>query len=262
MAGTDDLDGIVTSEQFLERLRQVRHCRGRCFLDENIALLGVLERVQNQVNRILERHQEACHVRVSDGQRLTALQLIDEQRDHRTTGCHDVTVAGCANHRACRRNHPRFGNHQLFSHGLGNAHGIDWVYCFVGTEYDNALHARSNSRIQNVLGTHDVGTHGFHRVKLAGRHLLQGGGVEDVIHPHHRLIQAVAITHVTDVELHLVIRQGNAHIFLLLLVTAEYTNLFYISIQKTLQHRMAKRARTARDHQNLIIEHNYLPKPD
>ncbi|MNS39155.1 hypothetical protein D3C86_695790 [compost metagenome] len=86
--------------------------------------------------------------------------------------------------------------------------------------------------------------------------------MENVIHPHHRLIKAIAITYVTDVELHFVIRQSNAHIFLLFLVTAEYANLFYVGIQKTLQHRMAKRARTARDHQNFIIEHNDLPKPD
>ncbi|MNE33842.1 hypothetical protein D3C80_1275360 [compost metagenome] len=221
MAGADHFYRVFPLEQLLECFCQVCDGRRWRFLHEDVALLGIFECVQHQVDGVFQRHEEARHVRVGHRQLVTGLELVDEQRYHRATRSHHVAVTGRTNHRALLRDHPRLGDHELFGHGLGNAHCIDRVHRLVGTEYHHALHAVGNGRVQHVLGADDIGLDRFHGVELAGRYLLERCGMEDVVDPDHRLGNTLIVAHVADVELHLVITQGDTHVFLLLLVTAE-----------------------------------------
>ena len=45
-----------------------------------VARPGVEEGVIDEINRLLQRHQETGHQRLGQRQRLTGLQLLDEQR--------------------------------------------------------------------------------------------------------------------------------------------------------------------------------------
>ena len=53
------------------------------------------------------------------------------------------------------------------------------------------------------------------------RHQRECGRMEHVVDPFHRLIYAVVISDITDMELEPRIVQGDAHFFLFLLVSAE-----------------------------------------
>ena len=69
MAGADDRDRVVLAEDLLQRLGEVADGRGRRLLDEDVALLAVGVGVEDQIDRFLERHQEARHVGVGDRER-------------------------------------------------------------------------------------------------------------------------------------------------------------------------------------------------
>ena len=57
------LIGLSRRSSSLQRLRQIADGRGRRLLHEDVAGLRVLEGVQHQVDRVVERHQEARHRR-------------------------------------------------------------------------------------------------------------------------------------------------------------------------------------------------------
>ena len=65
-------------------------------------------------------------------------------------------------------------------------------------------------RVQHILGAEHIGAHRLHRVELAGGHLLQRRGVEDVVDAAHRVADAVVVAHVADVELELVVCERDA----------------------------------------------------
>ena len=43
--------------------------------------IGVLERVQHQVYRVIQRHHEASHIRIGNRDRLSAPNLLNEERN-------------------------------------------------------------------------------------------------------------------------------------------------------------------------------------
>ena len=76
------------------------------------------------------------------------------------------------------------GLHEHFLRAqLGGAVEIDRVDGLVGAEREDAAHALVDGGVDDVLAADDVGLDGFERVVLAGRNLLQGGGVDDDVTP-------------------------------------------------------------------------------
>src|SRR3546814_12893100 len=63
VARADDLDRTVRVEQLLQCRGEIEDCRGRGFLDEDVALLAGGERMEDEVDGIVERHQESGHAR-------------------------------------------------------------------------------------------------------------------------------------------------------------------------------------------------------
>ncbi|MCY1294044.1 hypothetical protein D9M70_433230 [compost metagenome] len=185
--------------------------------------------------------------------------MVDEQRDHRATGSHHVAVTGRADHRTAFGNDAGLGDHELFRHCLGNTHGVDRVNGLVGGKHHHTLHAGSDGSIEDVLGADDVGLDRFHRIELAGRHLLQCRRMEDVVHADHGIRQAVVIAYVSNEELDLVIGQRNAHIFLLLLIATENPDLLDLSIKEAFQYGITEGAGAPGNHQNLIVKHESNP---
>ena len=202
---------------------------------------------QDQIHSLVQIHQEAGHVGVSNGDGVASLDLIDEQRNDGATAAHDVAVTGAADGRAAPLgSHTGVGVDDVLHHGLGNAHGVDGVGRLVGGQADNTLNASVNSGVQHIISTDDVGLDGLHGEELAGGDLLQSSSVEDVVNTGHGVTDGLGIADITDVELDLlgVLRMLGlklvAHIVLLLLVTGEDTNLIQVRIQEVLQNGRTK----------------------
>ena len=85
--------------------------------------------------------------------------------------------------------------------------------------------------MEHVVRTDDVGAHGLHGEELTGGHLLQGSGVENVVHSRHSVPHRLGIAHVAYVELDFLggLRMASlelvAHIVLLLLIPREDADL-------------------------------------
>lgn len=111
--------------------------------------------------------------------------------------------------------------------------------------------------MQHVIGADNVSANRLHGKELARGHLLESGGVEDVVHTVHRIANRLSITHITNEETNLgselrtTLLQAMTHVILLLLITREDANLFELGVNEVLKHGIAKAARTTRDHEGL-----------
>ena len=240
MAGADDVRAGV-AEQLLHGLGQVADGGGVGLLDEQIARVCMLKREHDQVNGLVQVHQEAGHIGVGDRDGVAGADLVNEQRNDAAAAAHDVAVAGAADRRAAALGgHAGVGVDDVLHHRLGDAHGVDGVGGLVGGEADDALHARINGGVQDVVRADDVRLHGLHREELAGGHLLQRCRVEDVVDAGHGIADGLRVAHITDVELDLtgILRvvglQLVAHVVLLLLIAGKNTNFSDICFQKSI----------------------------
>lgn len=259
VAGADDL-GAHAAEDLLHGLGEVADGRRRRLLDEQVAGVGVLEGELHQVHGLVQVHEEAGHVGVGDRQRLALADAVDEEGDHRAARAHDVAVAGAADGGAAGAV-AGVGVDDGLHHGLGLAHGVDGVGRLVGGQAHDAVDALLDRGVEHVVRADDVGAHGLHGEELAGGHLLEGGGVEDVVHAVHGVAHALGVADVSDEEAHLggelrgLLLQAVAHVVLLLLVAREDADLGQVGVHEVLEHGVAERAGAARDHKGPVFEY-------
>ena len=254
VAGADDV-GAGVAEELLDSLGQVADGGSIGLLNEQVTGVAVLEGEHNQIHSLVQVHQEAGHVGVGDGDGVAGLDLVDEQGDDAAAGAHDVAVTGAADSRAATlSSHTGVGVDNVLHHGLGDAHGIDGIGCLVGGQADHTLHTCINGGVEDVVGTDDVGLNRLHGEELAGGDLLQGSGVEDVVHAGHGVLDGLGVADITDVELDLLggLRVPGlelvAHIVLLLFVPGEDADLLQVRVQEVLQDGGTKGTGTAGDH--------------
>lgn len=156
-----------------------------------------------------------------------------------------------------------FGDGDLLFDGLGDAHGVDGVCRFISGEADHTLDFRFNGSSQDIVRAYDIGPNRFHREKLTGGHLLQSGGVENIIRAGNRTPAALQATHITDVEFDFVRDVGVSglvfvtHVVLFLLVTGEDADFFDIRCKETLEHSIPERTGTTGDHQGFVFENRH-----
>ena len=175
VARADDIRAGI-AEKPLDALGKVADRAGICFLDEQVAGIGVLKGELNQVHRLVQIHQEAGHVRVGDRDGTAGVDLIDKERDHGAAGAHDVAVAGAADDRVrALRGHAGVCINHTLHHGFGDSHRVDRIGCLVCRQAYHALDARVNRCVEDVVRALDVRLDGLHREKLAGRDLLERG---------------------------------------------------------------------------------------
>ena len=260
MTGADDVRAGI-AEQLLDSLSQIADGGSIRLLDEQITGICMLESEQDQIHSLVQVHQKAGHVGVGDGDGVACLDLVDEQRNDRTTAAHDVAITGAADGRATTLSgHTGVGVDNVLHHSLGDTHSVDGVSSLVGGQADNTLDASVNSGVQHVIRADDVGLNGLHGEELAGGNLLQSGSVEDVVNTGHCVTDGLGVADITDVELHLfsVLRvlglKLMAHIVLLLLVTGEDADLLQVRIQEVLQNGRTKRTSTTSDHKGCVIK--------
>src|SRR5690606_20526132 len=128
------------------------------------------------------------------------LYLIDEQWDHRSSGCHNIPISGKAYDRSVVGNVPGSCHGNFFHKCLTDSHGIDRVGGFIRTETNNSLDIVGHSCINGILGPEDVGLCGFDWEKFTRGYLLQGGGMEYKINTLHSLGYTMIIPYVTNIE--------------------------------------------------------------
>ena len=185
VTGADDVRAGI-AEQLLDSLSQIADGGSIRLLDEQITGICMLESEQDQIHSLVQVHQKAGHVGVGDGDGVASLDLIDKQRNDRTTAAHDIAVTSAADGRAATlRSHTGVCVDDVLHHGFGDAHGVDGVSSLVGGQADNTLDASVNSGVQHIISTDDVGLDGLHGEELAGRDLLQSSSVEDVVNTGH-----------------------------------------------------------------------------
>ena len=262
VAGADNL-GSHMSEDLLDRLGQVSDRGSRGLLDEQVAGVGVLEGELDEVDRLVEVHEEAGHVGVGHGERLTLADAVDEQRDDGTAGTHHVAIARAADGRATGAV-ARVGVDDRLHHCLGLAHSVDGICSLIGGEANDLLHALGDGGVQHVVGADDVGAHGLHGEKLTRGNLLESSRMENVVHTVHRVANGLGVAHVADEEADLggelgaPLLQAVAHVVLLLLVAREDADFLELGVDEVLEHGVAEAARAARDHEGLARECTHL----
>ena len=238
VAGADDVRAGV-AEQLLHGLGQIADGGGVGLLDEQIARVCMLKREHDQVNGLVQVHQEAGHIGVGDRDGVAGADLVNEQRNDAAAAAHDVAVAGAADRRAAALGgHAGVGIDDVLHHRLGDAHGVDGIGGLVGGQADDALHARVNGGVQDIVRADDVRLHGLHREELAGGHLFQRCRVEDVVDAGHGIPDGLRVAHVADVEsnflrcFRMFSLQFMPHVVLFLLIAREDANFFQVRIQK------------------------------
>ena len=128
------------------------------------------------------------------------------------------------------------------------------------------LSTRLDGGGENVVRADDVGADGLHGEELAGGHLLEGGGVEHIVHPHHGGLHAGKVPYIADIELDLARRFRQlglkfvAHIVLLLFVTGKDADLGNVGGEETVQHGVAEAAGAAGDEEGFALKcHGVIP---
>ena len=171
VANADDADILLPAAKELTHGLGLRLDRaGGRLLHQDIAARAVLEGEEDEVDRLIERHNEPRHRGLRDGDGIAILDLIDPERNDAPTRTHDVAVARAADLRLVRR--AGLGDDDLLHHGLGSAHRVNWISGLVRRETDDRLNALFDGSRQNVFRAEDIGFDGFDGEKLAGRHLL------------------------------------------------------------------------------------------
>ena len=230
VADADDLDVFFfAAEELADGFRLGADGAGGGFFDEEVAVFAVLKGEEHQVNGLFQGHDEPGHVGLGDGDGVAGFDLVDPQGDDGAPGAHDVAVAGAADFGLA--GHPGLGNGHLFFNGFGHAHGVDGIGRLVGGEANDGLHTELNGGGEDVVGADDVGPHGLHGEELTGRHLLQGGGVENIVYPGHGPPNGLQVPDVANVKLDFIRHLRHfrlilvAHVVLLLLIPGEDADL-------------------------------------
>ena len=213
------------------------------------------EGVDNQIDSVVQGHHKTSHLRVSDGDRLTLLHLLNPQRNYRATRCHNIAVTG-ATDCGCSTltEFATLGDSDLLHQRLRDTHSVDWVGSFVGREDNDILHTVLDGREEDIVCADDIGHRRLHREELAGWHLFESRCRENIVDTTHRHIHRLLVAHIADIELDLRVLQCMTHIILLLLVAREDANLLDIGIKESTKHGVSKTSRTARNQQDFVFE--------
>ena len=230
-------------------------------MDEEVPLLAVLEGKDDEVDSIIESHHETGHVPIGDSDRAVGGNLLKEERDNRTAGSHDVAVAGQTQDGIPGEHLAGAGDNVLLHQGLGDAHGVDRIGCFVGREEDGLFHVISNAGGDDVVRAENVSLGSFERVELARRYLLERRSREDVVHAFERVDDRTVIADVANVELQFVVVVFLTHVVLLLLVAGEDADLLDLGLKEAVHDRVAEGASASSNQENLAIKNVHLKIP-
>ena len=263
VADADDLDVfLLAAEEFADGLGLGLDGAGRGFLDEDVAVLPMLEREEHEVDGLIQAHYEAGHRRFGEGDGLAGTNLVDPEGNDAATRAHYVAVARAADLGV--PGIPTLGNGYFLLEGLADAHRIDGICGFVGREADDALDASIDGGVKGVVRADDICLHGLHREEFTAGDLLKGRCVEHVVDTLHRILQRALVANVSDIELNLICDIGIlglilvTHVVLLLFVTGEDADLANIRAKKALEDSITKGPCSSSNHKGFVFENRHI----
>ena len=171
MANANDFDVfLLSTEELADGLGLGLDGASGGFLDEDVAVLAVLEGEKHKVDGFVKAHYEAGHRGLGDGDGLAVLDLVNPEGDDGAAGAHYVAVTGAAD--SCVQGTAALGYGNLFLQGFADAHCIDGIRGLVCGKADDAFYAFIYGNVQDIICTYYVGLDGFHWEELAARDLL------------------------------------------------------------------------------------------
>ena len=210
--------------------------------------MTVGESIDDQIYSVVERHHEARHVRVGNGDGFSLLHLFHPERNDRSTTRHHVAIACTANGGfSIFAQFAPFGNGHFLHHRLGNTHGIDGISRFVGGKNHNIAHAVFDGREEHIIGSFYIRANSLHREELARRYLLQGSSRKDIVDARHSDVDRFLIAHIADVEFHFRILEHVAHIILLLFIAGEDADFLDVGLKEPAKYGIAERTSSTSD---------------
>jgi hypothetical protein len=129
-------------------------------------------------------------------------RFFKKKRNHGASAAHHVAVPDHGKTGLRLTGIGVAGGKQLVRTQFGGAVKIDGTGGFVRAEGHNLLDLLVDGHVDDVLRAHDVGLHCLEGVILRGRHLLQRGGVNDVIDSIEGPVQALFIPNIADEVTH------------------------------------------------------------
>ena len=260
VAGSDDF-GFGFAEDLHDAFCKVADGAGIGFLNEQIAGFGMFESECDQVHRFVQVHQETGHIGIGDRDGGFPFDLVDEKRDDRTAGTHDVAVTGAGEDRAAAfEGFLSAGLDDFFTEGFGHAHGVDRISGLVGGEEHHAFNLVFDCSGDDIVGAEDVGADCFNREEFAGRNFFQGGGMEDIVGAEHDITDGIDIPDIADIELDFAGKFGMfglqevPHGVLFLFIAADDPYFPNITGEKMFENGRAERTGPARNDEGFVFE--------
>lgn len=171
MADADHFDILLlASEELTNGLGLGLDGASGGFLHEDVTVVAMLESEEDEIDGLLQRHDEAGHLGFGQRDGVAIANLINPQRDDGATGTHDVAIAGAADLGFARVT--TLSDSDLLLHGLGDTHGVDGIGGLIGREADDGTYASLDGGGQDIVRTDDIGLDGLHREELTARDLL------------------------------------------------------------------------------------------
>lgn len=170
--------------------------------DERLATRRLGQRLDDELDALLERNPEARHAHVGDGELRRALadELVEE-RDDRAAGARDVAIANDRERGARLAAVGVSRYEQLVGDELRAAVEVHRIHRFVGGERDDLGDARVERGVDDGHGSIYVGLDCLHGVVLARGHLLKRRCMHYVVNPTGKgTAKTSLVADVTDEE--------------------------------------------------------------
>lgn len=166
MTNANDLDiFFLATKKFTYSLCLSLNGTSRSFLYKYITILTMLKSEEYKINSLFKRHNKASHLRLSKSDRITITNLVNPERNYRTTRAHYITITRATNLGIARVT--RFSNCNFLLNGFGDTHRIDWVCSLISGKTDYRLYTSLDSCGEDIVGANNIGLNSFHREELA-----------------------------------------------------------------------------------------------
>ena len=196
---------VLRARQTDHTLRQVGNLHRLTHVeDEDLTAITLGTGLQHQLTGLGNQHEVTHDTLVGHRHRSTVLDLLTEQRNHRTVRTQHITETG--RHKLGAHRGPAGGRNEVHLRGkvleergfpllqrlvetlhidltdsLRTTHHIRGVHSLVGRDHHEFLHTVFHTQIGDDLRTIYIIIHGLRRVILHHRHMLIGGGMEHVV---------------------------------------------------------------------------------
>lgn len=143
--------------------------------DHDLPSLRHGSRLEDETDGFGDGHEVADDVLMCDCYRDAGMDLVDEQRKHRTTAAEDVAEPDGDDLRPAAREH----RGDQLDHPFGSPHDVGRVHCLVGGDDHDLANAAVPCGGEDVVRTGNVRADDLVRLPLAHGHMLVGGGMVD-----------------------------------------------------------------------------------